>query len=284
MIPSQFEYEAPTSVQEAMQLLGDEDRDVKVLAGGQSLLPVLKLRMADPELVVSLNRIDPMHGVRMEGEEVVIGAMTTHAEVADDPLIAQRVSLLSKAAATIADPQVRHRGTIGGAVVHADPAGDMPAALLAADAQFTVVGASGTRTVPAREFFVDFFTTAVDEDEILTEIRLPDYTGWASHYQKFTRVAQQWSIVAVAAMLRLDGSMIAEARIALTNMDSVPLRAASVEQALAGCALEEAAIERACAGAAEGTNPTSDLNGDEDYRRHLATVLTTRAVLRAAGA
>lgn len=284
MIPSQFEYEAPVSVEDAMALLADDERDVKVLAGGQSLLPVLKLRMADPELVVSLSKIAPMHGVRLEGQEVVIGAMTTHHEVSRDPILAQRATLVSQAAATIADPQVRHRGTIGGAVVHADPAGDMPAALLAADAQFTIAGPTGTRTVPARDFFVDFFTTDVDEDELLTEIRVPDYTGWSAHYEKFNRVAQQWSIVAAAAMVRLDGGSIAEARVALTNMDSVPRRADAVEQALAGCAVDPQAIASACAAAAEGTNPTADLNGDEAYRRHLATVLTKRAVLAAAGA
>lgn len=283
MIPSQFEYAAPSTTEEAMALLADEDKDVKVLAGGQSLLPVLKLRMADPELVISLNKIEAMHGVRLEDDQVVIGAMTTHDQVATDPLIGEHVPLLSKAAGTIADPQVRHRGTIGGAVVHADPAGDMPAALLAADAEFTVIGAEGARTVPATDFFVDFFTTDVDEDEILTEIRVPSYAGWSAHYQKFTRVAQQWSIVAAGVMVRIAGPSIAEARVALTNMDSVPRRAPSVEEALAGCDNTAEAIATACASAADGTDPTADLNGDAEYRRHLATVLTKRAVLAAAG-
>ena len=282
MIPSQFDYQAPTTVDEALSLLSGDAMDVKVLAGGQSLLPVLKLRMADPELVVSLNKIEAMRGVRRDGEHLVIGPMTTHAQVANDPLVTAHASLLSQTAEQIADPQVRNRGTIGGAVVHADPAGDMGTALLAMDAQFTIAGPGGTRTETAADFFVDYFTTAVDEDELLTEIRLPTFAGWRSNYQKFNRVAQQWSIVAVAAMVRTSGDTIAEARVALTNMDSVPRRAASVEAALAGCDLTPEAVAAACASAAEGTHPTGDLNGDAEYRRHLATVLTRRAVLAAA--
>lgn len=282
MIPSTFDYQAPATVAEALALLADDTMDVKLLAGGQSLLPVLKLRMADPELVVSLARIEELRGVRQDGETIVIGAMTRHAEVASDPVIAARTPLLARAAGEIADPQVRHRGTIGGAVVHADPASDMPATLSALEAEMTVVGPTGERTVPAAEFFVDFFTTAVEEDEILTAIRVPAYDGWGVGYEKFTRVAQQWPIVSVAAMVRLDGDSIAEARVALGNMDTVPVRASSVEEALAGAAVTEEAVAAACASAAEGTNPTDDLNGDAEYRRHLATVLTRRAVLAAA--
>lgn len=283
MIPSKFDFAAPASVAEALALLADDTQDVKVLAGGQSLLPVLKLRMADPELVVSLAKIDELRGVRLDGESLVIGAMTRHADVATDAAIAEHAPLLTRAAGEIADPQVRHRGTIGGAVVHADPASDMPATLAALEAEMTIVGASGERTVPAAEFFVDFFTTVVEEDEILTSIRVPRYDGWGVGYEKFTRVAQQWPIVSVAAMVRLDGGAIAEARVALGNMDTVPIRASSVEQALAGSAVTEEAVAAACAGAAEGTDPTDDLNGDATYRRHLATVLTRRAVLAAAG-
>lgn len=284
MIPSAFDYQAPSSVAEALALLADDSIDVKVLAGGQSLLPVLKLRMADPELLVSLAKIEELRGVRQDGDAIVIGAMTRHAEVATNPVITAHAPLLARAAGEIADPQVRHRGTIGGAVVHADPASDMPATLSALEAEMTVVGASGERTVPAAEFFVDFFTTVVEEDEILTSIRVPTYDGWGVGYEKFTRVAQQWPIVSVAAMVRLDGDSIAEARVALGNMDTVPIRASSVEAALAGSAVAADAVAAACASAAEGTNPTDDLNGDAEYRRHLATVLTRRAVLTAAGA
>ncbi|WP_147917049.1 FAD binding domain-containing protein [Ruania zhangjianzhongii] len=283
MIPSSFDFKAPATVAEALSLLADDTMDVKILAGGQSLLPVLKLRMADPELVVSLAKIDELRGVRLDGGSIVIGAMTRHADVAGDPVIASHAPLLARAAGEIADPQVRHRGTIGGAVVHADPASDMPATLSALEAEMTVVGASGERTVPAAEFFVDFFTTVVEEDEILTSIRVPTYDGWGVGYEKFTRVAQQWPIVSVAAMVRLDGGSIAEARVALGNMDTVPVRASSVEQALAGGSVTEEAVAAACASAAEGTNPTDDLNGDATYRRHLATVLTRRAVLTAIG-
>ena len=247
MIPSTFDYQAPATVAEALALLADDTMDVKLLAGGQSLLPVLKLRMADPELVVSLARIEELRGVRQDGETIVIGAMTRHAEVASDPVIAARTPLLARAAGEIADPQVRHRGTIGGAVVHADPASDMPATLSALEAEMTVVGPTGERTVPAAEFFVDFFTTAVEEDEILTAIRVPAYDGWGVGYEKFTRVAQQWPIVSVAAMVRLDGDSIAEARVALGNMDTVPVRASSVEQELTGAAVTEEAVAAACA-------------------------------------
>ncbi|MDQ0209526.1 FAD binding domain-containing protein [Arthrobacter bambusae] len=283
MIPSAFDYAAPTTVAEALGVLADAGDDVKVLAGGQSLIPVMKLRLADPAMVVDLGRIGELSGVRDDGDALLIGAMTTHHQIATDPLIAEHVPLLAQAAATVADPQVRHRGTFGGALVHADPAGDMPAPVLAADATFILAGPNGERRVAAADFFQGYFTTAVDDGEILTHIRVPKYTGWGSHYEKFTRVAQQWSIVAVAAMVRLEGGTIAEARIGLTNMASTPLRATAVEQALAGAPMTAEAIATASAHAAEGSDPASDLNGDAAYRRHLAEVLTKRAVIAAAG-
>jgi aerobic carbon-monoxide dehydrogenase medium subunit len=283
MIPSAFDYAAPTTVAEALGVLADAGDDVKVLAGGQSLIPVMKLRLADPAMVVDLGRIGELSGVRDDGDALLIGAMTTHHQIATDPLIVEHVPLLAQAAATVADPQVRHRGTFGGALVHADPAGDMPAPVLAADATFILAGPNGERRVAAADFFQGYFTTAVDDGEILTHIRVPKYTGWGSHYEKFTRVAQQWSIVAVAAMVRLEGGTIAEARIGLTNMASTPLRATAVEQALAGAPMTAEAIATASAHAAEGSDPASDLNGDAAYRRHLAEVLTKRAVIAAAG-
>jgi carbon-monoxide dehydrogenase medium subunit len=284
VIPAQFDYEAPTSVEEALSLLAAAgDREVKVLAGGQSLLPVLRLRMAAPELVVDLGRIPELRGVRDEGDVLAIGAMTTHDDVTREPLIRQHALLLAAAASTVADPQVRHLGTFGGALAHADPAGDMPAPALALDAEFVVAGSGGRRTVPASEFFVDLFTTAVAEDELLVEVRVPKHTGWGAHYEKFSRVAQAWSIVAVAAAVRVEGGVVQEAKVALTNMGLVPLRAAAVEQALVGREATPEAIRDAAALAAEGTSPMSDANADEDYRRHLATVLTGRAVLAAAG-
>ncbi|HET7661972.1 MAG TPA: xanthine dehydrogenase family protein subunit M [Oryzihumus sp.] len=282
MIPAQFDYYAPTSVEEALQLLRQAE-DAKVLAGGQSLIPVLRLRLAAPATVIDLGRIDTLRGVRDDGDAVVIGAMTPHHEVADHPLVREHARLLALATETVADPQVRHRGTLGGALVHADPAGDLLAPALALEAQLVIQGSGGTRTVDASDFFQDLFTTAVGEDELLTEIRVPKHTGWGAQYEKFTRVAQQWSIVAVAATVRVEGGTIAEARVALTNMGSTPVRATAVERALVGSAPTKEAVRAAAASAAEGTQPPSDTNGDADYRRHLATVLTARAVLTAAG-
>lgn len=283
MIPSAFDYAAPGTVAEALDVLAAAGDDVKLLAGGQSLIPVMKLRLADPAMVIDLGRIGELSGVRDDGDALLIGAMTTHHQIATDPLIAAHVPLLAKAAATVADPQVRHRGTFGGALVHADPAGDLPAPVLAADATFILAGQDGERRVAAVDFFQGYFTTAVEDGEILTHVRVPKYTGWGAHYEKFTRVAQQWSIVAVAAMVRVEGGTIAEARIGLTNVASTPLRATAVEQALVGAPLTQEAIADASAHAAEGTDPASDLNGDAAYRRHLAEVLTKRAVIAAAG-
>ncbi|HWL99492.1 MAG TPA: xanthine dehydrogenase family protein subunit M [Nocardioidaceae bacterium] len=283
MIPAAFDYHAPTSLDEALRLLGSSD-DVKVLAGGQSLIPVMRLRLAAPETVVDLGKIDQLRGIREDGDALVIGAMTPHAVVAKDPLVHEHARVLAEAAKTVADPQVRHRGTFGGSLVHADPAGDMPAPALALGAEFVVAGSGGTRTVAADDFFEGIFTTAVGEDEVLVEVRIPKHTGWGGHYEKFTRVAQQWSIVAVGAAVRVEGGNIAEARIGLTNMGSTPIRARAVEEALAGQPASAEAVRAAAARAAEGTDPPSDTNGDADYRRHLASVLTGRAVLAAAGA
>lgn len=283
MIPAAFDYAAPTTLEEALSLLAQAGDEGKILAGGQSLIPVLKLRLAAPEHLIDLGKIDGLSGVSEDGDFLVIGAMTPHHVVATNALVAQHAGLIAKATQTVADPQVRHRGTFGGALVHADPAGDLPAPALALDAEFVIAGSGGTRTVSAADFFQGLFTTAVGEDEILTQVRIPKTTGWGSDYQKFTRVAQQWSIVGVAAAIRVDGGTIAEARIGLTNMGSVPLRATAVERALVGCALEEAAVKTATASAGDGTSPPSDTNGDADFRRHLAGVLTARAVM-AAGA
>jgi carbon-monoxide dehydrogenase medium subunit len=284
VIPAEFDYVAPASVDEALAALADAgDREVKVLAGGQSLMPVLRLRMAAPELVVDLGRIAELRGVRDDGDAIVIGAMTTHDDVTREPLVRQHALLLAEAARTVADPQIRHRGTFGGSLAHADPAGDLPAPALALDAEMVIAGSSGRRTVPAAEFFQDLFTTALDETEILVEIRVRKHTGWGAHYEKFSPVAQAWSIVAVAAAVRVENGTIAEAKVGLTNMAMVPIRAQAVEQALVGREATAEAIRDAAGLAADGTSPVSDANADEDYRRHLATVLTGRAVLAAAG-
>ncbi|HZG98568.1 MAG TPA: xanthine dehydrogenase family protein subunit M [Nocardioidaceae bacterium] len=284
MIPAAFDYHAPTTVEEALQLLATSGDDVKILAGGQSLIPVLRLRLAAPEVMIDLGKITELRGIRDDGDALVIGAMTPHSEVASSPLVRQHATVLAEAAETVADPQVRHRGTFGGALAHADPAGDLPAPVLALGAELEIAGPGGRRTVPAAEFFEGLFATAIGEDEILTQVRVPKHTGWGGHYEKFTRVAQQWSIVAVAAAVRAEGGSIAEARVALTNMGAVPIRAHAVEQALQGQPATAQSVAAACAAAAEGTDPPTDLNGDADYRRHLAGVLTRRAVLAAAGA
>jgi len=284
VIPAAFDYAAPTTVDEALQALaGAGDREVKVLGGGQSLLPVLRLRMATPELVVDLGRIPELRGVSEDGDALLIGAMTTHSTVNKDPLVRQHAALLSLAAGTVADEQVRHRGTFGGALVHADPAGDLGAPALALDAQMVIAGPGGRRTVAASEFFVDLFTTAVGAGELLVGVRVPKHTGWGARYEKFNRTAQAWSIVGVAATVRAEGGTIAEAKVALTNMGLVPIRASAVERALVGQPATAETIRAAEAHAAEGTSPMADSNADEDYRRHLATVLTGRAVAAAAG-
>ena len=284
MIPTQFDYLAPTSVEEALAALAEHGDDAKVIAGGQSLLPVLRMRLNAPEVVIDLGGIEALRGIRDDGDALVIGAMTTHHTVLHDPLVAEHAALLAKAEHQLADAQIRHRGTFGGALAHADPAGDLGAPALALGAEFVIAGPGGTRTVAADDFFVDLFETAIAEGELLTEIRVPKHTGWGAHYEKFVRVAHQWPIVAVAAAVRVEGGTIAEARVGLTNMGSTPLRARSVEEALVGQPATEDAVAAAAARAAEGTNPPSDLNGAADYRTHLAQVLTRRAVLAAAGA
>ena len=283
MIPAKFDYVSPTTVEEALRALADAGDEGKVIAGGQSLLPVLRMRLNAPEVVIDIGKIDSMRGVRDEGDAIVIGALTTHAEVQTDPLVREHALLITKAVSEVADPQIRHRGTFGGALAHADPAGDLGAPALALDAEFVVAGSGGTRTIAATDFFVDLFTTAMEDSELLTEVRIPKRSGWGAHYEKFVRVAHQWPIVAVAAAVKVEGAQIAEARVGLTNMGSTPLRATSVERALVGQPATDEAVRAAAASAGEGTNPPSDLNGDADYRRHLATVLTRRAVLAAAG-
>ncbi len=284
MIPAQFDYLAPTTLEEALSALSEHGDDAKILAGGQSLLPVLRMRLNAPEVVIDLGRIDSLRGIRDDGDAIVIGAMTEHAAVGADALVAEHAALIHKAVEHLADVQVRHRGTFGGALAHADPAGDLGAPVLALDGEFVISGPGGARTVPAADFFLGLFETAIGDDEILTAVRIPKHTGWGAHYAKFVRVAHQWPIVAVAATVRVDGGTIAEAKIGLTNMGSTPLRASATEAALAGVAASVEAVGAAAEHADEGTSPPSDLNGDADYRRHLARVLSRRAVLAAAGA
>ncbi len=284
MIPASFDYVRPSTVDEAVQALASAGEDAKVIAGGQSLLPVLRMRLAAPTTLVDLGRVAELRGVREDGDALVIGAMTTHYDVQRDALVAEHAALLKEATDTVADPQIRHRGTLGGAIAHADPAGDLLAPVLALDASLVVAGPSGRRTVPAAEFFQDLFTTALAADELLVEVRVPKHTGWRAHYEKFNRVAQAWSMVAVAVTVRTEAGVVEEARVALTNMGSTPIRASGVEAALVGVQASADSIAAAASHAAEGTNPPVDSNADVEYRRHLAQVLTGRAIAAAAGA
>ncbi|MEU0912684.1 FAD binding domain-containing protein [Streptomyces althioticus] len=282
MIPAAFDYVRPHTVEEAVRALADGDEDAKVLAGGQSLLPLMRLRMAFPQLLVDTGRIPGLRGSRMEGDTLVVGAMTTHHDVVRDALVRRHAGLLAAATATVADPAVRHRGTLGGSLAHADPAADLPAVVLALEGELVAVGPRGRRTIPARDFFTDYLETALAPDELLVEVRLPSTDGWGFHYEKFQRVAQAYAIVGVAALVRRDNGSIAEARVGLTNMGSTPLRAPAAEAALTGAG-DAAAVKRAAGAAAEGTRPSRDTSASPGYRAHLARVLTGRAVLAAAG-
>jgi aerobic carbon-monoxide dehydrogenase medium subunit len=279
MIPAAFTYVRAASIDEAVQALADHGEDAKVLAGGHSLIPLMRLRLAFPEVLVDVGRVEELRGVRDDGDALVIGAGTSHHAVQHDPLVREHCGVLADVTATVGDPQVRHRGTIGGAVAHADPAGDLPAAMLALDAELVAQGPDGRRTIPASEFFVYFLESALQPEEILTEIRVPKLDGsWGWSYQKFNRVAQAWAIVGSCALVRRDNGTIGEARIGLTNMGSVPVRAPATESALTGVAPDADTLREAAAQAAEGTEPPGDQNAQPDYRRHLARVLTRRAL------
>jgi len=274
MIPAQFDYVAPASLDEALDALRNGGEDAKVLAGGHSLLPLMKLRLAAPSLLVDLRKVPGLAGIQRENGTVRLGAMTRHVDVASGGL-----GLASTAAGTIADPQVRNRGTIGGSLAHGDPASDMPAVLLAAEGSVTVRGSGGTREIAAADLFEDFLTTAVGDDEILTEVRLPAMDGYGFGFQKFNRRNEDWAMVGVCAYVKkaADGSC-EDVRIGLTHMGSTPLRAGGVETALRGRPLDAQSIAAAAEQAAEGTEPPADLNASADYKRHLARVLTRRAL------
>lgn len=283
MIPGAFDYVRPATVEDAVAALAEAGDDAKVLGGGQSLLPVLRLRLNHPTVLVDVSKVDEMRQVTDEGSSLLIGAAVTTYEVMHHDAIKSGAPLLSAAAGEVADPAIRHRGTFGGSCAHADPAGDLPTIARVLDAEFVIAGAGGRRTVPASEFFLDFFTTAVGLDEILVAVRVPKLEGWGFDYQKFHRTAQAWAIVGAAAAVKVDGGTITEARVALTNMGSGPIRAASVEAALAGGPATADAIAAAAESAADGTSPTTDTHGDAEFRKHLARVLTKRAVSNAAG-
>ncbi len=284
MSPAKFEYTRPASVADAVSALAGGGEEAKVIAGGQSLLPLLRLRLAFPDLLVDIGGLSELCGVRDEGDTLWIGALTTHDEVTRDPVIRQHCGLLAEAASTVADPAVRHRGTIGGSISHADPAGDIPAVTLALDASFLVHGPGGDRAVGAGEFFQDYLTTTLGQGEVITGVRVPKLgPGWGYRYEKFNLTAQAWAIVGVAAVARRANGHVAEARIGLTNMGTTPVRAQAAEAAASGAEASAAALRAAAAHADEGTHPPDDLQGSSDYRRHLARVLTARALAAAAG-
>jgi carbon-monoxide dehydrogenase medium subunit len=279
MIPAEFDYVAPDSLDGALAALRDGGEDAKLLAGGHSLLPLMKLRLAAPSLLVDLRRVPGLSGISRNDGGWRIGAMTPHATVA----AARDLGLAAQAAGTIADPQVRHRGTLGGSLAHGDPASDMPAVLLASEGSVVVRGPAGEREVPAAALFEDYLTTAVGEDEVLTEVRLPALEGHGFGYQKFNRRQEDWAMVAVCALVRrgADGTC-EDVRIGLTHMGSTPLRATAAEAALRGQPLTPDAIAAAAERAADGTEPPADLNASAEYKRHLARVLCRRALAEAA--
>ncbi len=277
MIPAEFDYVAPGSLDDALKALADGGEDAKVLAGGHSLIPLMKLRMAAPSLIVDLRQLDELKNASSDGDSIRLGALVTHHRVATGGY-----GLTSAAAATIADQQVRNMGTIGGTLAHGDPASDLPAILLAHEGSVILRGPNGEREVGAADFFEDFLTTSVAEDEILTEVRLPALEGYGYGYEKFNRRQEDWAMVAVSALVKkaADGTC-EDVRIGLTHMGSVPLRATAVEEALRGQPLTADSIAAAAANAAEGTDPPADLNASQEYKRHLARVLTKRALTAA---
>ena len=280
MIPADFEYAAPDNLTEAIGLLAEGGEDAKPLAGGHSLIPLMKLRFAAPSLLVDLRRVPGLVGVSRDNGEFTVGAMTPHATLEHSP----ELGIVARAAGTIADPQVRHRGTIGGSLVHGDPASDLPAVLLAAEGSVNVTGPDGERSIAAADLFQDYMETAVAESEILTQVRLPALDGWGFGYQKFNRRAEDWAMVAVSALVLVRDGVCEDVRVGLTNMGSVPLRAKAVEDALRGQPPDADKIAAAAEQAAEGTDPVGDLNATADYKRHLARVMCRRALEEAAGA
>jgi carbon-monoxide dehydrogenase medium subunit len=272
VIPAEFDYVAPGSLDEAMSALAEGGEDAKVLAGGHSLIPLMKLRLAAPSLLVDLRRVGELRGVSADGDVIRFGAMTRHHDVASG-----NFGLVAAAAATIADQQVRNMGTIGGTLAHGDPASDLPAVLLAAEGSVTIRSSGGDREVAAADFFEDYLTTAVGDGEILTSVSFPKLSGYGYGYQKFNRRQEDWAMVAVCALVKKAGDgTIEDVRVGLTHMGSTPLRATAVEDALRGQSVE--AIASASENAAEGTEPPADLNASADYKRHLARVLCKRAL------
>jgi len=276
VIPLAFDYEVAESADHAIQLLGQHGEDAKLLAGGHSLLAIMKLRLAAPTVLIDLGRVDDLKYVRDAGDHLAIGAMTRISEVERDATVQQQCGLLAYTASLVGDPAVRHRGTVGGTISHGDAASDLPTALLALEGTFVLRGPNGERTVAAGEFFQDYLQTALAPDEVLTEVRVPKLNGAGWSYKKFNRRAQDWAVVGVATVVERSNVTINAARIGLTNMGPTPLRAAAAESALSGASADS--VAEATRSADEGTSPSSDIAASSEYRRHLARVLSRRAV------
>ena len=277
MYPMPFDYEVAESVDHAIELLGEHGDESKLLAGGHSLIPLMRLRLAAPTVLIDLDRLDDLRYVNDEGDHLAIGALTHHREVLNNPLVQEHCGILSFTAGLLGDPSVQHRGTIGGAIAHGDPSGDLPNVITTLEGELVIKGPDGERTIQASDFFQDYLMTDLDEQEVITEVRVPKLgpnTGWA--YNKFSRRSQDWAIVGVAAVIERNNGSIDSARVGLTSMGSTPIRATAVEEALSGASPE--AVAEAAEAADEGTEPASDGAATAEFRRHLARVWTRRAV------
>ena len=282
MYPVPFDYEVAESVDHAIELLGEHGEDAKILAGGHSLIPLLRLRLAAPSVLVDVGRLEDLNYIREEDDHLAIGALTHHRRIHNDDTVNEHCGILAYTAGQLGDPSVQHRGTIGGAVAHGDPSGDLPSVITALEGEVVVKGPDGERTIAAADFFLDWLYTALDEQEVVTEVRVPKLssdTGWS--YKKFSRRSQDWAVVGVAAIIEKSNGNIDTARIGLTSMGSTPMRATAVEEALSGASPDD--VAEAAESADEGTSPASDDAASEEFRRHLARVWTRRAVEEALG-
>jgi carbon-monoxide dehydrogenase medium subunit len=277
VIPAAFEYEVAESVDHAIELLGQYGEDARPLAGGHSLIPLMRLRLAVPTALIDLGRLDDLRYVRDEGDHLAIGALTHHRDILNNELVNEHCGILGYTAGLLGDPSVQHRGTLGGTLAHGDPAGDMPSVICALEGTLVVQGPDGERTVGALDFFKDYLFTDLEPQEIVTEVRVPKLgsnTGWS--YKKFSRRSQDWAVVGVAAVVEKENGSISSARIGLTSMGSTPIRASAVEEALFGASAD--GVAEAAESADEGTSPASDDAASAEFRRHLARVWTRRAV------
>ncbi|MDQ4106299.1 MAG: xanthine dehydrogenase family protein subunit M [Actinomycetota bacterium] len=277
MIPVAFDYEVAESVNHAIELLGRHGDDARLLAGGHSLIPLMRLRLAAPTVLIDLDRLEDLRYIRDEGDHLAIGAMTRHRDVLNNELVQEHCGIVAYTAGLLGDPSVQHRGTIGGTLAHGDPSGDMPSVVTALEATLVVQGPEGERMIPAEEFFQDYLFTALEPQEVVTEVRIPKLgpnTGWS--YKKFARRSQDWAIVGVAVVVEKENGSISSARIGLTSMGSTPIRASATEEALIGVGAE--GVAEAANAADEGTSPATDNAASAEFRRHLARVWTRRAV------